>query len=96
MSHGPVLPIRVLPGASELMLDQATRAYQLNVGFTVSFAVKELLEALTMLDTEEVNVAMTQKASMDNAERGLDGANACGHYPRPASFGHSQAHIRSL
>ena len=49
MSQGPILPVCMLPGASELVFDEATQAYHLNVGFTMSFAVKELLETLTMV-----------------------------------------------
>jgi hypothetical protein len=52
----PTIPIRVLPGATELILDPASKSYHLNVGFNLSFSCKELIEAIATLDNDAVDI----------------------------------------
>ena len=50
------IPIRVLPGQSELVRDNGTGQYHLNVGFHISFNVKEMMQALSKMTDLDVTI----------------------------------------
>ena len=50
------IPIRVIPGSTELVKDTSTGAFHLNVGFHLSFNVKELMQALAKMTDIDVTI----------------------------------------
>lgn len=54
--HTPSIPIRVIPGNTELVKDTSTGAFHLNVGFHLSFNVKDLMQSLATLTNVDVNI----------------------------------------
>ena len=50
------IPIRVIPGNTELVKDTSTGAFHLNVGFHLSFNVKELMQALAKMTDVDVTI----------------------------------------
>ena len=54
--HTPSIPIRVIPGNTELVKDTSSGAFHLNVGFHLSFNVKDLMQALATLTNVDVNI----------------------------------------
>jgi len=54
--HTPSIPIRVIPGNTELVKDTSSGAFHLNVGFHLSFNVKDLMQSLATLTNVDVNI----------------------------------------
>ena len=50
------IPIRVIPGNTELVKDTSTGAFHLNVGFHLSFNVKELMQTLAKMTDVDVTI----------------------------------------
>lgn len=58
------IPIRVIPGNTEMVKDNSTGAYHLNVGFHLSFNVKDLMQSLAgMTGTDVVTQPIMAGAS---------------------------------
>lgn len=56
------IPIRVIPGNTELVRDSQNGQYHLNVGFHLSFNVKDLMQTLAQMTDTDVTMSASASA----------------------------------
>lgn len=66
------IPIRVIPGNTELVKDTSTPngEYHLNVGFHISFNVKDLMQALVTMTDGDVTINASANVPMGKGGKG--------------------------